>query len=56
MSVSWLVHYDTAQGKPAVHMVSAWASANGLVLGQVKTEDIFCFGLRIKLCDAFDKV
>ena len=31
--------YDTAQGKPAVHMVSAWASANGLVLGQVKTED-----------------
>lgn len=31
--------YDTAKGKPAVHMVSAWASANGLVLGQVKTEE-----------------
>lgn len=31
--------YDSLKGKPAVHMVSAWASANGLVLGQVKTED-----------------
>lgn len=31
--------YNTAKGKPAIHMVSAWASANGLVLGQVKTEE-----------------
>jgi hypothetical protein len=26
--------YDTADGKGAIHMVSAWASANRLVLGQ----------------------
>ncbi len=31
--------YNTAKGKPAVHMVSAWANANGIVLGQVKTEE-----------------
>lgn len=31
--------YNTAKGKPAVHMVSAWANANGLVLGQIKTEE-----------------
>jgi len=30
--------FDRASGKAAIHMVSAWASANGLVLGQVKTE------------------
>jgi predicted transposase YbfD/YdcC len=28
-----------ADGKPIVHMVSAWASGNNLVLGQRKTED-----------------
>ena len=27
-----------SEGKPIVHMVSAWASANNLVLGQRKTE------------------
>ena len=26
-------------GKAAIHMVSAWASANRLVLGQVKTDE-----------------
>lgn len=31
--------YDTYQGKSAVHLVSAFASANGLALGQVKTSD-----------------
>jgi predicted transposase YbfD/YdcC len=31
--------FDNATGKAAIHMVSAWASANGLVLGQVKVED-----------------
>ena len=31
--------YDTAKSKPAIHMVSAWACANRIVLGQVKTED-----------------
>ena len=31
--------FDNASGKGAIHMVSAWASKNSLVLGQVKTED-----------------
>jgi hypothetical protein len=31
--------YDTASNKAALHMVSAWTSANNLTLGQVKTDD-----------------
>lgn len=31
--------YDKSQGKGAIHMVSAWASANRLVLGQKKVEE-----------------
>jgi predicted transposase YbfD/YdcC len=31
--------HDQANGKAAIHMVSAWASANRLVLGQVKVND-----------------
>jgi len=31
--------FDTASSKSAIHMVSAWACENGLVLGQVKTEE-----------------
>jgi predicted transposase YbfD/YdcC len=31
--------YDRTQGKTAIHLVSAWAAANRLVLGQVKTQD-----------------
>jgi predicted transposase YbfD/YdcC len=31
--------YDKACGKAAIHMVSAWAAANELVLGQVKVAD-----------------
>ena len=31
--------FDTAVGKAAVHMVSAWGALNGLVLGQVKVDD-----------------
>ena len=31
--------YDNAAGKSAIHMVSAWSSANGLVLGQEKTAE-----------------
>lgn len=31
--------YDTATGKGAIHMVSAWASANRLVLGQQKVDE-----------------
>lgn len=31
--------YDTNNGKAAIHMLSAWASANRLVLGQRKVED-----------------
>lgn len=31
--------FDTATGKSALHMVSAWASENGLALGQVKVDD-----------------
>jgi len=30
--------FDTATDKSAIHMVSAWGAANGLVLGQVKVE------------------
>lgn len=31
--------FDMATGQKAIHMVSAWASQNRLVLGQVKVED-----------------
>jgi predicted transposase YbfD/YdcC len=31
--------HDRAKGKEALHLVSAWAGANHLVLGQVKTDD-----------------
>ncbi len=31
--------HDKLLGKGAIHMVSAWSSANGVVLGQVKTSD-----------------
>src|SRR5215831_1618389 len=31
--------HDRGAGKAAIHMVSAWASANRLVLGQVATEE-----------------
>lgn len=31
--------YDQGLGKAAIHMVSAWASLNQLVLGQVKVDD-----------------
>ena len=31
--------HDNRLGKAAIHMVSAWASANSLVLGQVKTDE-----------------
>lgn len=31
--------FDTASGRGAIHMVSAWASGSGLVLGQVKVDD-----------------
>ena len=31
--------FDRASSKAAIHMVSAWASANRVVLGQVKTDE-----------------
>jgi predicted transposase YbfD/YdcC len=31
--------HDRSNGKAAIHLVSAWATANRLVLGQVKVED-----------------
>jgi hypothetical protein len=31
--------FDRASGKAAIHMVSAWATQNRLVLGQVKVDD-----------------
>jgi hypothetical protein len=31
--------FDRAASQAAIHMVSAWANANRLVLGQVKVED-----------------
>lgn len=30
--------FDRAQGREAIHMVNAWATENGLALGQVKTD------------------
>ena len=30
--------YDKSKDKPAIHMVSAWATTNGLVLGQKKVD------------------
>jgi hypothetical protein len=30
--------FDWGRGKGAIHRVSAWGSANGLVLGQLKTD------------------
>lgn len=31
--------HDRSSGKSAIHMVSAWSSANGVVLGQEKTDE-----------------
>jgi len=31
--------YDKKSGKAAIHMVSAWGAANGVVLGQIKTKE-----------------
>jgi predicted transposase YbfD/YdcC len=31
--------FDTANGKPSIHMVSAWANKAGMVLGQIKTNE-----------------
>ena len=31
--------HDKGSGKTAIHMVSAWATENGVVMGQVKTEE-----------------
>lgn len=31
--------FDSSRDKPAIHMVSAWANRNRLVLAQVKVED-----------------
>ena len=31
--------FDTAKGKSAIHLVSAWASANHLLLGQIAVDD-----------------
>jgi len=31
--------FDSATGKSAIHMISAWSTEAGLVLGQLKTED-----------------
>ena len=47
--------HDRANGKAAVHLVSAWASANRLVLGQVavadKSNEITALPVLIKLLD-----
>lgn len=31
--------HDEAQGKKAIHVVSAWATENGIALGQIKVDD-----------------
>ncbi len=38
--------YDNSQDKPAIHMVSAWATTNGLVLGQRKVDHAVPRGAR----------
>ena len=47
--------FDTASGKAAIYMVSAWAGASGLVLGQVKVDDksneITALPLLLKMLD-----
>lgn len=34
--------YDKASSKCAIHMINAWSSANGVVLGQEKTAN-YCY-------------
>jgi hypothetical protein len=36
---TWRRSFDTSCDEKAIHMVSAWASKNSLVLGQVKTDE-----------------
>lgn len=47
--------FDTASGRGAIYMVSAWAGASGLVLGQVKVDDksneITALPLLLKMLD-----
>ena len=49
--------HDKAKGKKALHLVSAWACANHLVLGQVRTEEksneITAIPELLKLLDLF---
>ncbi|MCI5221328.1 MAG: ISAs1 family transposase [Candidatus Electrothrix sp. AR4] len=40
MAKRYEASYDKKSNKTAIHMVSAWASASRLVLGQVKTDEI----------------
>ncbi len=50
--------YDTASNMKAIHMVSAWASKNRMVLGQIKTEaksnEITAIPLLLKMLDISD--
>jgi hypothetical protein len=52
--------FDRAQGLGALHLVSAWATANGLTLGQVavdaKSNEITAIPQRIELLDLKDCV
>src|SRR5262249_18042518 len=52
--------FDRAQGRGALHLVSAWASANGLTLGQVavgaKSNEITAIPQLIELLDLKDCV
>jgi len=47
--------FDAASGKGAIYMVSAWAGASGLVLGQIKVDDksneITALPLLLKMLD-----
>lgn len=50
--------FDTGADKKAIHMVSAWASSSGVVLGQIKTDaksnEITAIPLLLKMLDISD--
>jgi predicted transposase YbfD/YdcC len=52
--------FDRAAGQPALHLISAWASANGLALGQLKVDgksnEITALPALLKLLDVKDRV
>jgi predicted transposase YbfD/YdcC len=52
--------FDVASGRPALHMISAWASGNGLALGHLKVDgksnEITALPELLRLLDVKDRV